>query len=53
MALVQYNDVIEKLAPDSAYPSFGNPVLPGASQRSCFGASAEVLDRFDNPVGEN
>ena len=32
MALVKYNDVIEQLASDSAYPSFGNPILPGAAQ---------------------
>ncbi len=32
MAFVHHDHVIEQLAPDSAYPSFGNPILPRAAQ---------------------
>lgn len=32
MSFVDHDDMIQLIAPDSAYPSFGNPILPRAAQ---------------------
>ena len=48
MSFVDRDHVVEQLSSYGSRPSFGNPMLPRASQRSGLGVDTEVFDRLDH-----
>ena len=53
MVLVENDDMVEQLSPNSSCPSFGKTILPGTSQGGWPRLHPKLPDRRDNLVREN
>jgi len=52
ISLANYHDVVEKLTPATADPSFGRTVLPGTAKRNADGLYARRFDELNHGGAE-
>ena len=53
MVLVENDDMVEQLSPNSSCPSFGKTILPGTSQCGWPRFDSELSDCHDDLIGED